>query len=96
MDAVRIFEAFLVEQGMPTAVGDITRVHVETFIADEMRRWTPTTAATRYRSLQQFFRWLVEDGETAASRMANMRPPPVPEVPVPVVGDDESRRLLTG
>jgi site-specific recombinase XerC len=94
MEAVRIFEAFLVERGMPTTVGSITREHVETFIADQLHRWVPTTAATRYRCLQQFFRWLVEDGETATSPMANMRPPSVPDVPVPVVGDDELRRLL--
>ena len=94
LEAVRIFEAFLVAQGMPTTVGRITREHVETFIADQLRRWAPTTAATRYRCLQQFFRWLVEDGEIATSPMANMRPPSVPEVPVPVVADDELRRLL--
>jgi site-specific recombinase XerD len=94
MGAVRIFEAFLVAEGMPTTVGRITREHVETFIADQLRRWAPTTAATRYRCLQQFFRWLVEDGEIATSPMANMRPPSLPEVPVPVVVDDDLRRLL--
>lgn len=72
----------------------IGREQVEAFIADQPIRWTPSTAATRYRSLQQFFRWLVEDGEIAVSPMATMRPPSVPDVPVPVVGDDELRRLL--
>ncbi len=34
MEAVRILEASLVEQGMPTTVGRMAREHVETFIAD--------------------------------------------------------------
>lgn len=39
---------------MPTTVGSISREHVETFIADQLSRWAPTTAATRYRCLQQY------------------------------------------
>ncbi len=94
LEAVHFFESFLVERGMPTAAAAITREHVETFVADQLRRWTPSTGATRYRQLQQFFRWLVEDGEIAKSPMANMRPPAVPEEPVPVVRDEELRALL--
>ncbi|MGH9280691.1 MAG: tyrosine-type recombinase/integrase [Acidimicrobiales bacterium] len=94
LEAVALFEAFVVDRGMPTTVSAITREHVEAFIATQLTCWTPSTAATRYRQLQQFFRWLVEDGEIAKSPMANMRPPAVPEEPVPVVGDDDLRRLL--
>lgn len=47
-----------------------------------------------YRSLQQLFRWLVEDGEITDSPMARTRPPQVPEQPVDVFTDDELRRLL--
>ncbi|MCA1692140.1 MAG: phage integrase N-terminal SAM-like domain-containing protein, partial [Actinobacteria bacterium] len=84
LEAVSIFEAFLVERGMPTAAAAIAREHVEAFIAHQLGRWTPSTAATRYRQLQQFFRWLVEDGEITKSPMVNMRPPSVPDAPVPV------------
>ena len=91
---MRLLEAFLVDRDRPTSVDAIGREQVEAFIADQLTRWTPSTAATRYRSLQQFFRWLVEDGEITVSPMANMRPPSVPDVPVPVVGDDELRLLL--
>jgi site-specific recombinase XerC len=94
LEAVGLFEAFLVERGMPTAAASITREHVEAFVAHQLTRWTPSTAATRYRQLQQFFRWLVEEGEVARSPMANMHPPSVPDAPVPVVRDDELRRLL--
>jgi site-specific recombinase XerC len=33
-------------------------------------RWSAGTAASRYRSLRQFFRWLEDDGELDVSPMA--------------------------
>lgn len=89
-----MFARFLVDRGMPTAVADIHREHVEAFIAAELERTAPASAATRYRSLQQFFRWLDEEGEVDGSPMARMRPPIIPEQPVPVLADDQVRRLL--
>jgi site-specific recombinase XerD len=50
--------------------------------------------AKHYRSLQQLFRWLVEDGEIGHSPMERMRPPAVPEQPVNILTDDELRALL--
>ena len=43
---------------------------------------------------RQFFKWAAEEGEIADSPMAKMGPPSVPEVPVPVVGDDDLKKLL--
>jgi site-specific recombinase XerD len=91
---VESFNAYLVAQGMPTAVSAITREHVEAFIADLLDRLSPATAAKHYRSLQQLWRWLVEDGEIPRSPMERMRPPAVPEQPVPILTDDELTRLL--
>ena len=68
-----------------TPVASITRDHIETFMADTLERWKPTTAAVRYRSLQQLFKWLTEEGEIATDPMVRMKPPSGPEVPVPVV-----------
>jgi integrase len=48
----------------------------------------------RYRSLQQLFKWLTEEGEIPTDPMMRMKPPAVPEVPVPVVSDDDLRKLL--
>ncbi len=50
--------------------------------------------AKHYRSLQQLWRFLVEDGEITRSPMERMRPPAVPEQPVPVLTDAELTRLL--
>lgn len=86
--------AYLDAQGMPTAVGSIRREHVEAFLADMLDRLTPATAAKHYRSLQQLFKWLDEDGEIDHSPMAKMSPPQVPEQPVPILTDAELARLL--
>jgi site-specific recombinase XerD len=93
-EAVRLFRDFLVRVGMPTEVDRITREHVEAFIAEQLERWKPKTAAVRYGDLRQFFRWAVDDGEITVSPMVKMRPPTVPEVPVAVVSDDDLRKLL--
>jgi site-specific recombinase XerC len=92
-DAV-LLANFLAEHGMPTAVRSITREHVEAFIVAELERTAPASAATRYRSLQQLFNWLDDEGEIDASPMIKMRPPKIPEQPVPVLSDDHVRLLL--
>jgi site-specific recombinase XerC len=89
-----LFARFLADKGMPTTVASIRREHVETFIASELQRTAPSSAATRYRSLQQLFSWLDDEGEITGSPMAKMRPPIIPEKPVPVLPDDDIRRLL--
>ncbi|WP_262282130.1 tyrosine-type recombinase/integrase [Micromonospora sp. MA102] len=85
---------WLAEQGMPTTVGAVTREHLEAFIAAMLDRLSPATAAKHYRSLQQFWKWLADDGEIPRSPMERMSPPAVPEQPVPVLTDDELTRLL--
>lgn len=94
LDSARQLADFLAEQGMPTDVGKLHREHVEAFIAHLCETRKPTTASVRYRALQQFFKHLVEEGEVTANPMANMHAPMVPDVPVPVIADDDVRRLL--
>jgi site-specific recombinase XerD len=96
-EAADQFRAFLVQQGVPTAVANLTREHVEAFLEHllDLGR-SPSTVANRYRSLQQLFRWLEDDGEISRSPMHKMRPPRVPEVPVPVLTEDQVRTLLAG
>jgi site-specific recombinase XerD len=89
-----MFAQFLADNGMPTDVADIRPEHVEAFMEKLTANWAPATAGTRYRDLQQLFRYLVLEGEVKASPMANLRPPIQPETPVPVTSDDDVRRLL--
>jgi hypothetical protein len=44
--------------------------------------------------LRILYAWLEEEEEIDASPMAKMRPPIVPEQPVPIVPEDGLRRLL--
>jgi site-specific recombinase XerD len=75
LEGVEQFGAFLIAKGMPRQAAHIKREHVEAFIDQQLARFKPSTANTRYRSLQQFFKWLAEEGEIRSSPMANMKPP---------------------
>jgi site-specific recombinase XerD len=93
-DAARRFAAWLDVEGLPTSVDAIEKKHVEAWIIDQIDHHSPSTAAGRYRYLQQFWRWVVEEGERDESPMAGMSPPTIPERPVPVYDKDELRALL--
>jgi site-specific recombinase XerD len=94
MEAIRQLDAFLAARGMPRNVAGIHREHVESFIEDQVARLKPASAANRYRSLQQYFKWLVEEGEIKGNPMAGMDPPSIPEAPPPVLTTDELEKLL--
>jgi site-specific recombinase XerD len=94
LDSLEKLRSFLVRVGMPTTVDRINREHLESFVAEQLERWKPKTAQIRYGNLVQFFKWCVEEGEITQTPMVNMKPPVVPEVPVPVVVDDDLRKLL--
>jgi site-specific recombinase XerD len=94
LTCARNLYAFLVANGMPTVVTSITREHIEHFLADMFERVSPATVAKHYRSLQQLFRFLVDDGEITNNPMERMSPPSVPEQPVPILTDAELMALL--
>jgi len=93
-EAALQFCAFVEDQDLPTAAAAIRREHVEAWMAHLLGRWRPATAAVRYRSLQQLFKWLEEEGEIDADPMAKLKPPKVVAPPVPVLGDDQLTALL--
>lgn len=74
--------------------GDLDRRAVEGYLDDLARRFKPATVAVRFRSLQQWFKWLAGEEEIDASPMARMRVPHVPDQPVATLTDDELRALL--
>jgi site-specific recombinase XerD len=93
--AVEQFGDFTARSGMPQDVGALRREHIEAFLIDlQANGWKPASVANRYRSLQQFFRWLQSEGEVKASPMLNMRPPRVPEEPPTVLRPEELKALL--
>ena len=94
LEAVEQLGRFLAERGMPTDAARVRREHVEAYLEMLLERWKPATASNRFRALQQFFKYLVDEGEVAESPMRRMAPPHVPEQPVPVLSEDDLRRLL--
>jgi site-specific recombinase XerD len=92
LEAVRLLKAFLAPRGVGLAEAD--RAQIEAFLADLLARWKPATAANRYRSLKVFYAWLEDEGEIAADPMAKMKPPAIPEQPIPVLPDEALRRLF--
>jgi site-specific recombinase XerC len=87
LQSVELLRVFLEEPGIPTAVDAIERQHVEAFVTDQVNRWKPKTAQVRYGDIGQFFNWCLKKGECDVHPMARMKPPAVPEVPVPVSPD---------
>lgn len=75
-------------------VVDVTKDDIRSHLAELATTRAPNTVGIRYRSLQQWFKWLTEEDEIPANPMAGMKPPAVPEQPVPVVQMDDLRLLL--
>ena len=92
LESLRQAEAFLAGRGR--SLLDARREDLEAFLGDLLRRRAPETVATRYRRLRVLYRWLEEEDEITANPMAKMKPPIIPEQPVPVVPEDGLRRLL--
>jgi site-specific recombinase XerD len=93
---------FLLANGMPTAASALTREHLEHFLAHLATRpnqrtgapLKPAYLARVYRSLQQLFRWLADEGEIHHNPFEKMTPPQVPEQPVPIITEDQLRELI--
>lgn len=93
--AVEQFAAFLGRHGLPTRPRDLRREHVEAYLAALLEQGLrPGTAANRFKSLRQFFRWLEEEGEIERSPMARIKPPTVPENPPPILRAAQLEALL--
>jgi site-specific recombinase XerD len=95
LEAVDQLVAFFAKHGMPTNASGVTREHIEAYVLglqDAGRK--PATVSNRFRALQQFWKFLVEEGEVSESPMRRMAAPHVPEQPVAVLSDDQLRALL--
>lgn len=95
MEAVNLFIRFASDHGMPQTIEDVTREHLESFIAYVVERWRPGTALNRYGGLRAFFRWLTEaDRLPGGNPMQKMKPPRVPEEPPDVLREEELKALI--
>jgi site-specific recombinase XerD len=92
LEAVKQLTVFLAARDR--TVTQARREDLEAFLASLLEHWTAGTAVNRYRALRVFYGWLVEEDEIRRNPMTRMKPPAAPERPVPVLSDDELRRLL--
>jgi site-specific recombinase XerD len=72
----------------------VTRAHVESFQAWMIETRSASTALNKHKGLQQFFRWLLTEEEIDRSPMARVAQPKTPKKLIPIMPDDETRRLL--
>jgi site-specific recombinase XerD len=92
--AVVQFCSFLDDEGHSTDVSAIAREQVEAYISWLLRRSSEGTASVRYRALQQFFRWLVDEREIDESPMARTKAPTVHPKPTLVFDGGDVEKLL--
>jgi site-specific recombinase XerD len=91
LNGLRQAETFLRARGATLEAA--TRADLEAFMGDLLARRAPSTAATYYKILKILYAWLAEEEEIPADPMARMRPPIVPDKPVPIVAEDTLKRL---
>lgn len=77
-----------------TTAAQVDRAAVEDWIGSLLETRSAATANNRYRAVQQWFAWMVEEDELAVSPLAKMRPPQVPEQQTEVLSVEQIRALL--
>src|SRR5512132_3967031 len=92
LEGARQAERFLATRGR--TLTDARRADLEAFLADLLARRSASTAATRHKVLRILYRWLEEEDEVEQNPMARVKPPIVPEQPVPIVPEEDLQRLL--
>jgi site-specific recombinase XerD len=96
IDTALGFGDFLIAHRLPTDVANLRREHVERYQAEQLKRFSASTAALRHRTLKVFFKWLQSEQEIEANPMEHVAPPQVGEVEVPVVAKGVMAALLKG
>lgn len=72
---------------------DVKPEHIEGFMISVLADRSPGYANNLYRAIQQFFKWWCAE-EQLPNPMAGLKPPMLPEVPVPVLREDQLKALL--
>jgi site-specific recombinase XerD len=70
---LRLFTDWLAGRGHSLFAADISRDHIRSYVAEQIEVNSASTAATRYRGLQQFFRWACHPDEAILPRQPRRR-----------------------
>jgi site-specific recombinase XerD len=93
--SVRLFTEWVVKQGRPATVDELTRSAIREWLAvlvDEGK--APGTLRTRYKGVHRFCSWLVDEGELSEHPMRGIAVPEVPDKPVPLLSDEDLTAVL--
>jgi len=89
----RSLETWLAAQG--TDLLDANRDHIRSYLEHLLDAGkAPATAARRYRSFVQFYKWAHGEEEIASNPMTKVSPPKVPVDPPDVIRDADMAKLL--
>jgi site-specific recombinase XerD len=91
---VRIFAEWLTGHDRSTLVDDLVKADVETYLGEMAATRSPATAHNYYKAIKLFCAWLVDEAELDRSPASGVKPPQVPEQPVPVLADTDLTKLL--
>lgn len=85
----------LLANGRPTDITLLRKEHLENWLVEMLEGGaTSATAGNRYRGVQQFFKWAVEEALIKVSPMAGMRPPKTPVQPPTVLTEMQLKALI--
>jgi site-specific recombinase XerD len=90
-EALEQLAAFLEPRGRSLAQAKAS--DIQDYIIGILERRRPSTANNRFRALHRFYGWLEEE-EDVPNPMRRLKPPSVPEEPVPVLDEAALRRLF--
>jgi site-specific recombinase XerD len=92
--SARALVSWLLVESDAQAWDGVTKAHLETWIAHLIESTSASTANNRYRSVQQLFKWLLDDEEIDTNPMARMSPPKLEEKLVPILSATQIKQLL--
>ncbi|MFI1994968.1 tyrosine-type recombinase/integrase [Actinoplanes sp. NPDC020271] len=72
----------------------VTKAHCEFFQTWMIETRSAATALNKHKGLQQFFKYLLEEEEIDKSPMARVKQPVVEQKLVPIMGDDDTKKLI--
>jgi integrase/recombinase XerC len=91
LEAARLLAGWL---GGRVALEEVRPADIEDFMIFLLGAHAASTAAVRFKSLQQFYGWLTAEEWIETDPMARLRPPQPTEKPVPVLSDDALKALI--
>lgn len=94
-EGIRQLQAQVLSRGLSDDPRVLTESGIRAYLDSLRDGRKPATRRTRYRALKGFFRWLENEGEIAASPMARIKEPHVPQAPPKIPTDQVIKALLT-